>query len=545
VIGALTVVLLLVVAAGPLDATAKKDAKSPAPGLVSVLGNGNGKAKGHSKKGTGSGVLPPVVPPGVPVPKPPVSPKVNVPKASTPKPATPSTPTRTSPRPTQAPAAGPGRVVTRRRAATHRASPTPRGAPARASAATGRARRRAAARSRRQSAARRVPRHAKRAKAPAKKRSQGSPVSKTVRDIVEVVPQSVKIALAGLGGLTILLAAGSLLAALRARRLDRQRAVLLQDVGLLQRALLPPVPSAVGAVFTSVAYRPADGPGAGGDFYDTVPLPEGRSAFVLGDVSGHGRDALQRTAFVRYTVRAYLEAGLEPRTALQLAGRVVDGKMGGDFATVIAAVHDPATGTLTYASAGHPPPLVIGPCEHEPVTSAAAPPLGVGERTGLRQSVVPLPPGSTACLFTDGLIEARTEDGLLGRERLGELLRELGLSATAPELLDRVAEEAVSVPDDMAACVLSPTAGVTTGRFRTEQLEVPAVDLHGPLPARFLADCGVPEEDAERALDEARAQARRHRGAVLQVVLGNRRTVEVLPSNVESIESALLRVAAA
>jgi hypothetical protein len=360
-----------------------------------------------------------------------------------------------------------------------------------------------------------------------------------------VVPQSVKMALAALAGLTVLLAAGSLLAALRARRFDRQRAGLLEDVGLLQRALLPPVPPAVGAVFTSVAYRPADGPGAGGDFYDTVPLPEGRSGFLLGDVSGHGRAALERTAFVRYTVRAYLEAGLEPRIALQLAGRVVDGKMGGDFATVVAAVHDPATGTLTYASAGHPPPLVIGPSEHEPVTSAASPPLGVGERTGLRQSVVPLPPGSMACLFTDGLIEARTEDGLLGRERLCELLEELGLAATAPELLDLVADEASSVPDDMAACVLSPTAGVTAGRFRTEQLEVPAADLHGPLPARFLADCGVPEEEAERALDEARAQAGRHKGAVLQVVLGNRRTVEVLPSNVESIESALQRVAAA
>jgi serine phosphatase RsbU (regulator of sigma subunit) len=350
-------------------------------------------------------------------------------------------------------------------------------------------------------------------------------------------------ALAGLAGLTILLAAGSLLAALRARRLDSQRAELLQDVGLLQRALLPPVPAAVGAVFTSVAYRPADGPGAGGDFYDTVPLPEGRSAFVLGDVSGHGRAALERTAFVRYTVRAYLEAGLEPRTALQVAGRVVDGKMGGDFATVILAVHDPATGSLTYASAGHPPPLVLGRRDHEPVTSAASPPLGVGERTGLRQSVVPLPPGSIACLFTDGLIEARTDDGLLGRERLSELLEELGPSATAPELLDRVAEVARSVPDDMAACVLSPTAGVTAGRFRTEQLEVPAADLAGLLPARFLADCGVPAEEAARALGEARAQAARHRGAVLQVVLGNRRTVEVLPRNVESIESALQRAA--
>jgi hypothetical protein len=531
-------VILFAVSAGPLDATAKKDSRAA-----------QGKAKGHLKKAKSSSALPlPVDPGNVHVPGTPVAvPSVAVPtvsaprKTSSPQPSTTSAPSRSnaSPAPTQAP-----RTVSTGSPAVVRgegSSPAVRRTVPRAAATT---RRRSSAR-RRSAARRRARRHARhRPLASSKHSEEGSPVSQTVRDIVEVVPAWVKMALAGLAGLTILLAAGSLIAALRARRLDRQRAGLLQDVGLLQRALLPPVPAAVGAVFTSVAYRPADGPGAGGDFYDTVPLPEGRSAFVLGDVSGHGRAALERTAFVRYTVRAYLEAGLEPRMALQVAGRVVNGKMGGDFATVILAVHDPATGSLTYASAGHPPPLVIGRRDHEPVTSAASPPLGVGERTGLRQSVVPLPPGSIACLFTDGLIEARTDDGFLGRERLSELLEELGPSATAPELLDRVAEVARSVPDDMAACVLSPTAGVTAGRFRTEQLEVPAADLAGPLPARFLADCDVPEEEAARALGEARAEADRHGGAVLQVVLGNRRTVEVLPRNVESIESALQREAA-
>ena len=88
----------------------------------------------------------------------------------------------------------------------------------------------------------------------------------------------------------------------------------------------------------------------------------------------------------------------------------------------LLAVHDPETGSLTYATAGHPAPLVVGPQPHDPVTAGSSPPIGVGVRTGLRQTTVPLVPGSVAAMFTDGLLEARTEGGLLGRDRLEELL---------------------------------------------------------------------------------------------------------------------------
>ena len=242
----------------------------------------------------------------------------------------------------------------------------------------------------------------------AKADENNNPVTNTVERLVKVVPDELKAALAALAALSVMLGVGYLLAALRARRLARQRRELLQEVGLLQTALLPPVPDKVGALLTSVAYRPADGPGAGGDFYDVLPLSGGRVGFILGDVSGHGRGALARTAFMRYTLRAYLEAGLEPRVALQVAGRVIDDNLGGDFATVLLAVHDPDTGSLTYASAGHPAPIVVGPQPHDPVTAASSPPIGVGVRTGLRQTTVPLVPGAVAALFTDGLMEART-----------------------------------------------------------------------------------------------------------------------------------------
>jgi hypothetical protein len=371
-----------------------------------------------------------------------------------------------------------------------------------------------------------------------------SPVVRTVRDIIETVPGWMKLALAALAASSLLLAGGYAVTALRARSLARQRRELLGEVGLLQRALLPAIPDDLGGLRTSVAYRPADGPAAGGDFYDVLPLPGQRVGFILGDVSGHGREALERTAFMRYTLRAYLEAGLEPRVALQVAGRVVGDGLGGDFATVLLAVHDPGDGSLTYAAAGHPAPILVHGDPFEPVIAGSSPPIGIGEPTGLRQTTVPLPPGTLACLYTDGLIEARTADGLLGRQRLERMVAELGEGATATDLLEHVATEAVAVRDDMAACLLSPTASVTSGGFRTEQLELSPDELAGPLPARFLIECGVERDARAGALAEAREASERFGGAVISVALGRRRTVEVLPRNLESIEAASLARAA-
>jgi hypothetical protein len=379
----------------------------------------------------------------------------------------------------------------------------------------------------------------------AKATKQGPPIIREIPQFVDQVPSALKFALAVTGVLSILLALAGFMTTMRNRSLARQRRDLLQEVGLLQSALLPPVPDHVGGLRTSVAYRPADGPGAGGDFYDVLPLPGGRVGFILGDVSGHGRGALARTAFMRYTLRAYLEAGLEPRVALQVAGRVIDENLGGDFATVLLAVHDPETGSLTYATAGHPAPLVVGPQPHDPVTAGSSPPIGVGVRTGLRQTTVPLVPGSVAAMFTDGLLEARTEGGLLGRDRLEELLEELGDDATARGLVESVNKEARVMSDDIAAVVIQPTNAATAGLFRTEQLELTARELDSKIAERFLEACGVSAEEARTALYDARMIADRFGGVILHVVFGNRLRVEVLPRNVESIEAASRRAAAA
>jgi Stage II sporulation protein E (SpoIIE) len=380
---------------------------------------------------------------------------------------------------------------------------------------------------------------------PEKNPDEGTPpVFRPVERVVNNVPDALKYALAALGALAIMLGVGYFLAAMRARSLSRQRRELLQEVGLLQSALLPPVPEKLGSLRTSVAYRPADGPGAGGDFYDVLPLAGGSVGFILGDVSGHGRGALARTAFMRYTLRAYLEAGLEPRAALQVAGRVIDENLGGDFATVLLAVHDPETGSLTYATAGHPAPIVVGPETHHPVTAGSSPPIGVGVPTGLRQTTVPLVPGAIACLFTDGLMDARVAGGILGRGRLEELLRELGDDATARGLIERVSQESRVLSDDIAAVVVSPANGAVPTGFRTEQLELSSGELEGPIARRFLESCGVSGAEADAAVEKARALAGASGAVILNVVFGENLNVDVLPRDAESIEAASRRAAA-
>ncbi len=338
-----------------------------------------------------------------------------------------------------------------------------------------------------------------------------------VRDIVEVVPLWMKIALGSLAALVALLAVAYSRSGLRARRLARQRIELLKDIGLLQAALLPEVPERLGNVDVSVAYRPAEGPGAGGDFYDAFALDEDRLAVIVGDVSGHGRKALGRTTLVHYTLRAYLEAGLEPRTALQLAGHALGDDLGDDFATVVVARWDSRSGTLTYASAGHPPPIVRGGFGHDPIAAFASPPLGVGLPTGRRQTTLALPDQSTACFFTDGLIEARVGDELVGRERLAELVAELGASPTAQTLLDRLAGVADRTPDDMAVCVLSPDVARSPDPFWVEELELEGAEGRHPDLKRFLGDCGLSAAETANAAAACEVELDRVGGAILSI----------------------------
>jgi Stage II sporulation protein E (SpoIIE) len=372
------------------------------------------------------------------------------------------------------------------------------------------------------------------------KNGRPSPLVTTITRIVSVVPTLLWILIGVLSALALALAVRSRLAALRARRLEQQRGELLEDVGLLQAALLPLPPARLGPVGTTAAYRPADGPGAGGDFYDVFALEDGQLAVIVGDISGHGRQALPHTALVRFTLRAYLEAGLSPRAAVQTAGAVLERQLGGSFATVVVATYQPRARILTYACAGHPPPLVLGSQSIAPITACSSPPIGAGMRTGTRQTVVSVPGRSQVCFHTDGVTESRVAGELFGAERLARTLAELGHGASASALLDRVAEETDTRPDDMAACLLNVEGASAAPAILVEELELDHDTAASDRTEQFLLACGLQRDQVAELMCSARFAARDTGTVFLKLNLADRPpSVELQRDNVALLHTRL------
>jgi serine phosphatase RsbU (regulator of sigma subunit) len=311
----------------------------------------------------------------------------------------------------------------------------------------------------------------------------------------------------------------SRLATRRAAGLERQQRSLRRDLDAMQAALVPEVPAALGDLKLSVAYRPAEGPAAGGDFYDVFKLDEDRVAIILGDVAGHGYEALQRAARARFTVRAHVLAGVEPRAALSRANRALSDPEFGQLATAAVAVFDARRGSLTYALAGHPAPILCGTPAPDAPARCSSPPLGWNVPTGRRQRTITLPAGARVCFFSDGLIEARCtpsdpgHQSLLGREGLRALLESLATSAGAPELLEAVRAHALATPDDMAACIISAQTPAETAVDR-EELELDDRAIEAGHFEAFLLGCGLAPADAAAIVLRAGAQLRMGAGAL-------------------------------
>jgi anti-sigma regulatory factor (Ser/Thr protein kinase)/putative methionine-R-sulfoxide reductase with GAF domain len=174
---------------------------------------------------------------------------------------------------------------------------------------------------------------------------------------------------------------------------------------VLQRSLLPRRLGAVAGVTVAARYLPARDE-VGGDWYDLVELPRGQVGVVIGDVVGHGLDAAALMGQLRTALRAYALDGHGPGETLGLVDRFITNLDQDVMATSAYAVLDTETGVITYASAGHLPPVLLSAQgEARWVELPVAPPLGAfGYRT-CPEHKLSLSPGEILFLYTDGLIE--------------------------------------------------------------------------------------------------------------------------------------------
>ena len=243
------------------------------------------------------------------------------------------------------------------------------------------------------------------------------------------------------------LAAYSAIALDNARLFARERSLAAE----LSRSIVPEPPEVPGLALVS-RYLPAStGPKIGGDWFDVIGLPGERTAFVIGDVAGHGVPAATTMAQIRTAVRAYALLGLPPGEVLRHGSALAAGLAEPGFATCFLAVLEPG-GRLTYASAGHLPALLVGPSGAiTPLGEAMAQPLGVGAT--YPQDTADLPPGAELVLYTDGLVETRTRDLTEGMDRLAAAVAALARPVTGAGVDALVAELTGGAHDDDIAIV--------------------------------------------------------------------------------------------
>lgn len=177
----------------------------------------------------------------------------------------------------------------------------------------------------------------------------------------------------------------------------------------LSRSMLPTVPEIPGLAICARYLPAATGGKVGGDWFDVIRLREGRTAFVIGDVVGHGVTAAAVMGQMRTAIRSYALLDLSPGELLRNVSLLAGTMPEPSFVTCFYAVHDPVDGTLVYANAGHLPAVLIHPDGVvEQIGEAMAQPLGVG--SDYRQGQTCFPPGAELVLYTDGLVESATRD---------------------------------------------------------------------------------------------------------------------------------------
>jgi len=217
------------------------------------------------------------------------------------------------------------------------------------------------------------------------------------------------------------------------RRADQEIQREVDQIADIQRALLPPAMPRIPGLAVATSYATYDR--AGGDYYDFFALaktphgdadPAGPWAFLIADASGHGPAAAVVAAMLHAVLQSHDWAEHRPARLLEfLNARLFRRRVGNSFVTAFAAVFDPATRVLSYANAGHPPPVLRSSAAGGVgfLDEVGGRPLGIFDEVGTAEAAVEISPGDAFVLYTDGVTDARSPAGeVFGAARVAATL---------------------------------------------------------------------------------------------------------------------------
>jgi sigma-B regulation protein RsbU (phosphoserine phosphatase) len=217
----------------------------------------------------------------------------------------------------------------------------------------------------------------------------------------------------------------------------------LEEARRIQRKLLPPtVPQLEGWEIAS-SWQPAAG--VGGDCFDTIAFGRSRLGLSIADVVGKGIPAALLMSNLQAAVRAFATDAAQPHELCQLVNRILCGRIAeGRFISFFYCVMDADLGVLTYANAGHYPPIVVRADGTVERLTEGGPVLGVFAEPVYEQGRTSMGGGDRLVLFTDGITEARdVHDEEFGERRLIDLAIE-HRACSAPALQARLNEAVAS-----------------------------------------------------------------------------------------------------
>ncbi|SNS76067.1 anti-anti-sigma factor [Geodermatophilus saharensis] len=300
-----------------------------------------------------------------------------------------------------------------------------------------------------------------------------------------------------------------------AQALDRARLYRAEQgiAQTLQLSLLPQRLPQLERLALAAQYLPgAAGTSAGGDWYDVVELGEGRVGIAVGDVVGQGPSAAAVMGQLRSALSAALLQGCPPAQALELLDRFATRLPGALASTAACLVLDWRAGTVDYALAGHPPPMLLGEDGVTFLDDGAGAVLGVPGRPAYTESRTEIAPGTTLLLYTDGLVERRGEPLDTGLQRVARAAARLASAAPDRLTRDLLAEvlDDDALPDDVAVIAVRVTPPPLHERLPADPARLRGVRR---AVSAWAADAGLPEDsvdDLQLALGEALANAVEH-----------------------------------